>query len=71
MQLNNLVTVFVVVTAIPEGNDGIEICDGCGWRQYVYHGYSMCGLDELPVHMISLCSSCGGQPWEEYRDEGL
>ena len=66
-------SVFVVLTAIPEGNDGIEICDGCGWRQYVFHGCSMSGLgvNEFPVHVISLCSSCGGQPREEDDDEGI
>ena len=65
--------VRVVLTPIPEGNDGIEICDGCGWHQYIFHGYAMCGLgvNEFPVHVISLCSSCGGQPREEDDDEGI
>ena len=62
--------VTVVQTPIPEGNDGIEVCDGCGWPQYVFHGYTM-DAGELPVHVISLCLSCGGQPQEEVRDNGL
>ena len=62
--------VAVVQTPIPEGNDGIEVCDGCGWPQYVFHGYTM-DAGELPVHVSSLCLSCGGQPQEEVRDNGL
>ena len=62
--------VAVVQTPIPEGNDGIEVCDGCGWPQYVFHGYTM-DAGELPVHVSSLCLSCGGQPQEEVRENGL
>ena len=65
--------VAVVQTPIPEGNDGIEVCDGCGWRRYVFHGYDMAclGNGEFPVHVISLCASCGGQPQEEVSDDGF
>ena len=64
--------VTVVQTPIPEGNDGIEVCDGCGWRRYVFHGYDMAclGNGEFPVHVISLCASCGGQP-QEVSDDGF